>query len=213
MDPQRVRDVLQRVGIEQDQVGACAGTHNTRPVFLAEKPCHVHRAGPQGLEGGQSGSDQGAELPVGGETRDVPELRCIRTEKEQDAGVMQRLDEAPTERKKFLPLLLRHGKLRQDVVLLRFPRCDLLRHPVPELGPRRELLAGQVVRVVVQQDLGRYHGHAGSLHAVNDGLEARLVQLPHNAEAEEPVELRGERRRAVIHRLDESVEVVDGRIL
>ena len=80
-------------------------------------------------------------------------------------------------------------------------------------GQRRQLVAGGVVRIVVHENLRRHHRHARRLHAIDDRAEARLVELPHDAEPEEAVHLRRERLRARVHRLDDAVEMVDRGVL
>ena len=142
-DPRTVRDVRQRVGVEQDEIGSLAGGDRSDGRLRAEVDPDVGGPTLQRLVRRQPGGDDRAELAMRREPRHVPGLRRVGSQRERDAAVVQRLDQFPAQRQQLLaiglrilrdkPLLL-GDPLRQDSGLARTASRAISPSPA---GPRR----------------------------------------------------------------------------
>ena len=60
----RVADVLERVGVEQDQIGELAGVHGAERIRQLQNAHGIECGGPQSFERSEAGLDKPLELDV-----------------------------------------------------------------------------------------------------------------------------------------------------
>src|SRR3972149_10788250 len=97
-----ISDVLERVGLEQDQVGPFPERDGPRRGLVPKEPRDVAGAGGERLVRSEPGPNIGGELPGQRESRRVPELGSIRAEGHPHAAVVECLEDLAPQRDEAL---------------------------------------------------------------------------------------------------------------